>query len=152
MPTLVLIASYWIVDRLLPEPFLPYRWAVLTAAILLGVYFIFVTVPAMHLAALILPVLLLVVLLTLRHNRQVEAAGSQPEMTTALPPGWHYLALLTIPVIAGVVYSLAGWLDLRWNTNWVLYLATTPTGFILFILSLIKIWRKKVVASSGTMT
>jgi hypothetical protein len=42
---------------------------------------------------------------------------------------------------------LATSLDLRWQTNWVLYLVTTPAGFILFILSLIKIWRKKIVTS-----
>ena len=147
MPTLLLMAAYWIVDRWLTEPFLPNRWVVVTAAVLLGAYFIFITVPAVGLVASILPVLLLVILLTLHHNRRVEASGSQTIKTAALPPGGHYLTLLTIPAMAGIVYSLAGLLDLHWNTNWVLYLITTPTGFILFILSLVKIWRKKIVAS-----
>ena len=146
MPTLLLIASYWIVDRLLPKPILPNRWVVLAAAILLGIYFIFVTVPAVQLAAVILPVLLLLVLLTLRHNRQVEETDSGALVPTP-PSGWHYIALLTIPAVAGAVYALAAWLGLRWNTNWVLYLVTTPTGFILFILTLIKIWRKRILTS-----
>lgn len=144
IPTLLLLAAYWIVDRFLPELFLPNRWVVLMAAVLLGAYFIFVTVPAVPQAAVILPVLLLVILLTLRHNRQVETADDQAEVPAVLPPGWQSLALLAIPAVAGAVYALAAWLGLRWNTNWVLYLVTTPTGFVMFFVSLWKIWRRKI--------
>ena len=135
MPTLLLIAAYWTIDRSLPEPFLPNRWVVLTVAILLGVYFIFVTIPAAGWIAAILPALLLVVLLTLRHNRQVEGMDTKPEGITGRSPGRNYFVLLAIPSVAGVVYTLASWLDLRWQTNWVLYLVTTPTGFVMFSLS-----------------
>ena len=144
LPALLLLAAYWFVDRYLPEPFLPNRWVVLTAAFMLGAYFIFATVPAAGLAAVILPVLLLVILFTLHHNRQVEASDGQAEAPTALPPGLNYLALLTLPAAAGIVYSLAAWLNLHWNTNWVLYLVTTPTGFVLFFVSLWKIWHRKI--------
>jgi hypothetical protein len=141
LPTFLLIAAYWISDCLLPEPFLPNRWVVLTAAVLLSVYYFFVTIPAAGPATAILPVLLLVILFTLRHNRQVEVMVDQMETSAIPPPGWHYLALLAIPFVSVLVYALATSLDLRWQTNWVLYLVTTPAGFILFILSLIKIWR-----------
>jgi hypothetical protein len=143
MPTLLLVAAYWIVDRLLPEPFIPNRWVVLAATVLLAIYFIIVTVPVTGLASAILPLLLLVILLTLRHNRQVEERDDPVEVSPKPHPGWSYLNLLAIPGIAGIVYALATGLELRWNTNWVLYLITTPAGFILFFLSLWKIWQKR---------
>ena len=70
--TLVVMVAYFIVDRWLPEPFLPDRWIVLVAFVLLGAYFIFVTVQAVPLAGLILPLLLTVIFLTLRRNRKLE--------------------------------------------------------------------------------
>ncbi len=56
-------------------------------------------------------------------------------------PPWKYVCLLAIPGCAVAVYALATFLDLQWRTNWVLYLITTPAGFILFGLSLIKTWQ-----------
>ncbi|MBN2677947.1 MAG: hypothetical protein JXR32_07760, partial [Anaerolineaceae bacterium] len=142
VPTLLLMAAYWIVDQWLPQPFTLNRWMALAAVILLAAYFTFVTVPTAGLAVGILPILLLIALFTLRRNRQVEAA----EVIEALPspPGQNYLALIAIPALADLVYALATILDLRWNTNWILYIITTPAGFIMFILSLIQTWRKEV--------
>jgi hypothetical protein len=139
--TLLVVVAYIILDRWLPEPFIPDRWIILVAFVLLGAYFIFVTVKVVPLAGLVLPVLLTIIFLTLRRNRKLEPERvDKPEES---PPLVNYLGLLAIPVVAIVVYALATWLHLRWQTNWVLYLISTPAGFILFFLSLWKIWRRK---------
>ena len=70
--TLLVMVAYFIADHWLPEPFLPDRWIMLVAFVLLGAYFIFVTVQAVPLAGLILPLLLTVIFLTLRRNRKLE--------------------------------------------------------------------------------
>ncbi len=141
--TLLVMLAYFIVDRWLPEPFLPDRWIVLATFVLLGAYFIFVTVQAVPLAGLILPLLLTVIYLTLRRNRKLEPERSdEPDLS---PPLLSYLGLLAIPAAAILVYTLAAWLGLRWQTNWVFYILTTPAGFVLFLLSLGKIWRRKPV-------
>jgi len=44
-------------------------------------------------------------------------------------------------VTAILVYAIALALDLRWQTNWAVYLITTPLGFILFGVSLFKVRR-----------
>ncbi len=143
MATLLLAAAYWVVDRYLPEPFLPNRWVILASVLLFSVYFLFVTMPAVGPTAAILPGLLLIVLLSLRHNRQAEAANTDASSPSRLPPILNYAGLLAIPATAILIYALAAWLNLSWNTNWVLYLVTTPTGFILFVLSLWRAWRMK---------
>jgi hypothetical protein len=139
--TFLIMVAYIILDRWLPEPFLPDRWIILIAFVLFGAYFIFVTIQAVPLAGLILPVLLTIIFLTLRRNRRLE-----PELVDApekSPPLMNYFGLLALPVVAIMVYTLATWLGLRWQTNWVLYIITTPTGFVMFILSMIKIWRRQ---------
>ena len=93
--TILGMVAYFIADHWLPEPFRPNRWIMLAAVILLGAYFIFVTVPAAPLAAVILPVLLLVILLSLHRNRQSgtepysEAEASPPPLANYLDPAGH---------------------------------------------------------------
>jgi hypothetical protein len=106
-------------------------------------YFGFVTIPAAPWAALILPILLGLVYIGLRWNRQSEGDGSMMELFLDPVPAWKYACLLSIPICAVAVYALAMFLDLQWRTNWVLYLITTPAGFILFGLSLIKTWQAR---------
>jgi len=139
--TLLVLVAYGVVDRWLPEPFIPKRWIVLFAAILLAAFFIFVTVPATPLAAVILPILLLIIFATLRHNRAIENEGWAESSAPA--PLVNYLGLLALPVVAIAFYALAAGLELRWQTNWMFYLITTPAGFILFFLSLWKIWHRQ---------
>ena len=59
-----------------------------------------------------------------------------PDEPDLSPPLVSYLGLLAIPAVAIAVYTLATWLGLRWQTNWVLYAITTPAGFVMFLLSL----------------
>ncbi len=130
--TILVIFAYRLSDWSSTETFKPNRWLVIIFGGLALLYFIFVTIPAQPLAALILPVLLGMVYLGLRWNRQSEPENSMLESFNSSVPAWRYAGLLAIPVCAGVVYGLATMLDLNWQTNWVLYLITTPAGFILF--------------------
>jgi len=140
--TILGMGAYILADRWLPQPFLPNCWIVLSAALLLVAYFIFVTIPAAPLAAVILPPLLLIILLTLRRNRRNEPVESEAEAFP--PPLANYLSLAAIPAVAVAFYALAAGLGLRWQTNWILYLITTPVGFGLFVLSIWNIWHRKV--------
>jgi hypothetical protein len=56
------------------------------------------------------------------------------------------LCLLLMPASAAAFYAAAYALSLRWQTNWLVYLVTTPLGFILFGVSLVKIWRQPGVS------
>ncbi len=46
-------------------------------------------------------------------------------------------------IFCAVVFRLG----LQWHTNWVVYLVTMPAGFVMLILSLVKVWRRKIAPS-----
>jgi hypothetical protein len=139
--TTLAIFAYRFSDWSSSEKFNPNRWSIMIIGGLALIYFIFITIPAQPLAALILPVLLGLVYLGLRWNRQSELEGSLLDPSDINIPPWNYACILAIPVCAVAIYTLAVVLDLHWRTNWVLYLVTTPAGFILFGFSLFKTWR-----------
>lgn len=143
LTSLLLIVAYRIYNKTIPACFTPNRAAEIVAAILFLLYFIFVTIPATSMAAFILPVLLAAVFLTLRHNKRIEGRGSLLDSTTEVDSAWHYLGLLVLPLTAIAIYTIAWYLGLRWHTNWVFYLITTPAGFVLLFVSLIKVWRMR---------
>ena len=141
--SLPVVCAYWLFARTGAAMKAPGRLSGWIAAGLLLIYFVFITIPAAPWAALILPLLLALVWLTLRHNRQVESGASLLDELPGSVPPWRYAGLLALPLSAAVLYSLAFMLGLRWQTHWLLYLLTTPAGFILFIVSLVKVWRRK---------
>jgi hypothetical protein len=56
---------------------------------------------------------------------------------------WRYLGLLALPAAGTLVYAAAVLLNTQWHTNWILYMITTPLGFILFGTSLYQQWRNR---------
>jgi hypothetical protein len=147
---LFVILAYWLYDRTIPGSFAPNPGAEIGVAALFLLYFVFITVPAAPLALALLPALLAMLYFALRLNRRAEG---QPDLLAVrlepLPSLWSSLSLLALPLAAAAVYALAFWAGLRWHTNWLLYLVTTPLGFILLALSIINIWkiRSPVVSS-----
>ena len=120
------------------EPFHPSRGLTIAVGLLYLVYFLLVTLPAAPVALLLLPALLGLAWLGLRGTAR-RANGPTMLETLAEPvPLARYLGLLALPVAAVVVYAAALALDLKWQTNWLLYLITTPAGFILFITAWVK--------------
>jgi len=146
--TILVIFAYRLSDWSSTTTYTANRWSIGITGGLVMLYFSFVTLPAQPLAAIILPILLGLVYLGLRWNRQSEPEGSLLDSFNSVVPAWKYTCLLAIPVCAVAVYSLATILNLQWRTNWVLYLVTTPLGFILFGMSLYKIWRKNTKLAS----
>ncbi len=149
LSTFLLVFAYWLYDRTVPVFFTPHRIAEITAAILFLLYFAFVAVPAAPLAVVILPVLLLLIYLALRRNRQRESREPLHTCFARTDPSWRYVGLLLVPVTASLFYAAAYYAGVRWYTNWILYLITTPTGFIVFAFSYFKVWRMKALESSG---
>ena len=149
LSTLVLIFAYWVHDRTIPQFFAPNRFVVIAAGILFLLYFAFIAVPAAPLAIVLLPVLLLLIYLALRRNSQRETREPLHQSFSRTDQPWRYLGLLALPLVAALVYAAAYGLGVRWTTNILLYLITTPAGFILFFVSLIKVWRMKAATNEN---
>lgn len=143
--TLLVIAAYWLANLCASEPFAPGRLATIFVSGIFVLYFIFVTVPAMPWALAILPILLGLVYLGLRSGREKETASSFLDGFGGRISTWKFLGLLALPITSIAVYASAQLMGLRWHTNWILYLITTPLGFILFGLSLFKFMRRSSI-------
>lgn len=144
--TALLALSLWLYEWAGPQAFSPSRPAILGALILLLAIFSLGTVPAAPMAVVVLPLLLGLVLLALSRNRSRE---TRPDLLAAPgrpPPPVRYLLLAALPVAATLVYALAVALDLRWHTNWLVYLITMPAGFALFALAWIRLVRRPPAA------
>ncbi len=141
--TFLVIIAYWLANWSASEPFRPGRWVTVLIAGLFLVYFLFVSVPAAPLAIVVLPFLLGLVYLGLRRNRMAGADTIMSNSLTGNIPARKYFSLLALPVTGILVYWFALSLGLQWQTNWVLYLITTPLGFVLFGMSLYNSRRSK---------
>ena len=139
--SILVIIAFWLANWSASESFAPNRWVTGTIYGLFILYFIFIAVPAAPVAILILPVLFGLIYFGLRKNKQVEQNDSLLITLTNRSSPLNYLSLLALPLTAIAVYAAALTLNLQWQTNWILYLITTPLGFILFAMSLVKIWR-----------
>lgn len=137
------IPAYWLADWSSSESFRPNRWASIAIVGLFAFMFLFVVVPSNPLTIIILPILLGLAYLGLRWNRLSEDDGSMLTDFSVSAPVWRYLSLLGIPAAGVSFYALASFLNLQWQTNWIVYLITTPLGFILFGMSLYKLRKRK---------
>ncbi|TAK12902.1 MAG: hypothetical protein EPO32_07200 [Anaerolineae bacterium] len=141
--TALVIFAYGLANWSLSSPFTINRWGIGFVGFLFAPYFFFVTVPAAPSAILILPFLLLSVYLGLRWNRSSERQGSLLDTFHGQVPLWKYVSMMTLPGTGICVYALALSLNLHWYTNWVLYIITTPLGFVVFGMSLYKLLKNR---------
>ena len=125
--------SLWLYARSAPSAFRPSRLAVIAALAILLVIFSLGTVPLAPVSIIVLPVLLGLVLAALARNRRrngqqvaLPFLGQPPLSLRSLLP------LVLMPLVATLIYTAAMALDLRWHTNWLVYLVTMPAGFVLF--------------------
>ena len=145
--TLLVIVAYWLANWSSSEPFVLHRWTLIFIFGLVVLYFSLITVPAVPIAVIVLPILLGLVYLGLRQNRLDEEPGSLLDTLRGRASIWKYLSLLAIPVTSVLVYGIALYFHFQWPTHWVLYLITTPLGFLLFGISLYRLLRRKSVPS-----
>lgn len=146
--TILSIPAYWLADWSSSENFRPTRWINIFILSLFVLIFFLVVVPTNTLALIILPILLGLAYLGLRWNRINEENGSLLNKFNQPVSVWKYFSLLAIPFVSAPFYALATFLNLQWHTNWILYLITTPLGFILFAISLVKLWRMRKTITS----
>ena len=146
--TVLVIIAFRLANWSSSEVFVPRRWVIILISGIFALYFCFVTVPTAPLAVIILPTLFGLVYWGLRRNRSGEDEGSLVDTLRGCVPIWKYIILLALPATGVLFYSLATLLKLQWHTNWILYMITTPLGFILFGVSFYKLSRRKSVSST----
>lgn len=137
--TVLLILAYGIFTavRRVPARIHPVEGVLL---VILALFFFFFQVTAQPIAACVLPVLMGTAFLALWRNRRRELNGSLLAEPLAPVPAWALAALLLIPLAAAAVYAPVVWPGMKIQTNVLFYLLLTPLGFILFIVSLLRIW------------
>lgn len=143
--TLLVIAAYGLANWSASEPFAPNRWAAFIISGAFILYFLFIAVPSVPLALIVLPILLGLAYLGLRRNWEKETDGSLLDRFHGRISIWRFISLLALPAASIAVYAAAQALELRWQTSLVFYLITTPLGFLLFGISLYKTWRSKSI-------
>ena len=149
--TAALAGAYGAGSRLKLPAFAPGRVEIVTLCTAIAAYFLLVTLPAQPLAAILLPPLAGVVLLSLRRNAQREPGADLVTLSLqseAIP--WRRLLTLGLmPLTATSVYALALRIDWRPPTGILLYAITTPLGFVLLVVSVVRIWRRPSPPRTG---
>jgi hypothetical protein len=140
--SILVILAYWLANWSLSTPMKWNRWTTIGITVLFVMYFFFVTVPASPIAIIILPALLGLAYWGLRQNRIFESEGSFLELLHGRVPWQNYFGLIALPISSTIVYALAMSINLKLHSNWILYLITTPLGFILFAISFFKLLRR----------
>lgn len=143
LSTFLLALAYAAYNRLSRAPLRPSPLLTGVIGTLFVVFFLFVTLPANPWAGLILPPLLALLLLSLWKNRRDETL---PPLTDQDPGPVRFrqvLALAFVPLTAIPVYAVFSLLPQALPTGWVIYFTGMPAGFILLVISLLKVWRRK---------
>jgi len=132
------LLAYWLAQWAGAAGLRFHPWVLRIVALLSLVYFVLVTAPRAPVAILLLPILFGIVYIGLRRNRKAQTGGSLLDTLYRPVSFFNMLSFLALPVCAVLVYALATVLELRWQTNWILYLVTTPLGFLIFGVSVYK--------------
>lgn len=140
---LLVTLAYRLYDWAAQASFAPPRWLNIVVAVLFAGFFLFVAITSVPVALFVLPLLLALVFVSLWKNRETETRPPLLESLSTPARGWNYPLLFLIPLSASVIYGLSLLLDLRLQTNWVVYLCTTPLGFLALIVSVIRVWRRR---------
>jgi hypothetical protein len=141
--TFLAALAFLIYNRLARIPFHPNPLLTGIIGSLFLLLFAFVAVPAKPWAVLILPPLLGLLMLSLWKNRRDE---TRPALTGQDPgpvPLKQYLALTFVPLTAIPIYIFFSSLPWVLPTGWFVYIFSMPGGFIILIISLLKVWRRK---------
>ncbi|MHB1458801.1 MAG: hypothetical protein ACYC0V_17970 [Armatimonadota bacterium] len=138
----ILIACLWISAMIPSTIFRPSRGEIITISVIFVLYYFFVTIKASNLAFFVLPVCMGLAFYALSMNKERETT---PDVITQLDGKVYplnYAALLVMPAVSILVYSLLYYAHLRLRTGPVFYMILTPAGFIIFVVSYVKMVRK----------
>ncbi|MGD2247586.1 MAG: hypothetical protein PVF58_04210, partial [Candidatus Methanofastidiosia archaeon] len=125
--TVPLVVAHWSFINLLPVSFTPTKieWGTLLG--ILGFFFV-VTVYIVPFAAIILPPLMGLVLVTLKRNNRIEHRKNIISALAGSVNRLHYVLILCIPMTATILYSFFLSFNVVIPTNQVVYAITTPLG------------------------
>ncbi len=126
--TALVILAYGLANWSLSTPIRWNKWVDRGIAVLFLAYFLFVAVPAVPIAIVVLPILLGMAYWGLRLNRLVEPEGSLLDEALSPIQVNNLLALFALPLTGTLIYALALALNLKLQTNWLVYIITTPAG------------------------
>jgi len=138
----LLAVSLFISSCTFGKPFAPSVWAIRLVAGAFILLYILILLSGMFIALILIP-LMAIPYFTLRRNASQETHENVIERMIGKIPFPHYAVLLLIPFVSSILYALYFEAGLKLPTNWVVYLVTTPAGFILFGWSIFKIWKNK---------
>jgi hypothetical protein len=138
----LLAFNYWLQNRITPTPFVPHKLEVILLVSLFLLQFVVTVLPMYPLALIILPPLLLVLFFSLHRQRQNALhADTYLETLSGDIPTRNIASLFIMIPAALLAFALDQWLGLTPLPQYAIYLVTVPSGFIIFALSLFKIWR-----------
>jgi len=141
--SLPLIVAYWLCERLSDTSFSQRKWELYVVTLLFVSYFLFLTLPAAPVAALVLPPLMLLLYLSLSRNRRVETRSNVLESLAGSVRLQNYLFLWFAPFVAVVVYGILHFLNVKVHTNIFVAVITTPIGAILFVISVVMVFKTR---------
>lgn len=150
----LLVIALFVENLVQPKEFGSSAWEAWPLVGIAALWFCYVTIPNTRIVGLppftapisilVLPPLLGVVFYALRTNRRSEP---QPDVLFELksnPPFYRYLIVLLIPFTTITVYSFLWDKSQGLLTNWVVFILTTPAGFIFLGLSLYKVLNREI--------
>ncbi len=145
--TILVIFGYIIYEKCAPSKFEPSKIEKVFFVGIFCFFFLFGTIPAVGLYAITLPILLFVVLRTLK--KKAQNRSNSITVTNSLSKNINtnlkgYLLLLLLPLVAIGVYGLFFVSGLIFQTSIVVYLITLPLGFIFLILAIYRAYRPKI--------
>lgn len=141
---LILIVCLRISAMIPSSIFRPSRVEIYTISIIFLLWFLFVAIKANSLAVFVLPICMGLAFHALGMNREREMAPDVIQQLDGKVYPWNYAALMVIPAVSILVYSLLFYSNIRLKTGPVFYINLTPAGFILFIISYVKlVWKRR---------
>ena len=143
--TILLIISHGLFSWADPSSFSAGRFEKIILAVMVVLFALFITIPAVQYAAAVLPILFGSVYIILRKNRSVET-GSDALSVMGKPVGvWNSLILLLMPLCATLVYAATVGNGIIFPTNFIVFAITMPLGFILFGVAAWKIFHYDII-------
>jgi hypothetical protein len=139
--TALLILAYAAVGKLGAAGFAPSRIERVIIAGLAAAYYVLITVPAQPRSLLIFPALAFLTVLALRRSARTEARGDVIADVCVHRRAANLAGLAALPATASAVYGLALSFNIRPATGEWAYALTMPLGFILWILSWIRLMK-----------
>lgn len=145
----VLLVVAWMALGLVPaDCFRPGKWETAALFGIVALFFVCVRIPATPRSALVLPPLLAACAYGLNRNRLDERRPDLVETFVGHIQLRSCLWLLLAPVTAIAVYAPVAVWGWALPTNKIVYITTMPLGFVLFVLSLWFIHRRRRQAAA----